>query len=296
MSSATLSPTLDAALAASPPGLLFHYTSSEGLISILRSRELWASNVSFLNDIKEVEHAVDYARLAIDNAVRTGRVDAADNAVVAEMRAYVGAAAKRYYIFSLSEERDLLSQWRAYCPPGGGYSIGFPTKQLLLMAGTQGFTLAPCIYDEQVQYRIVSEFLDAFVRKYRAALAAGAVEEDLRKQIAWEFGQHVTRYGIALKHPAFREEKEWRLISPMIQEPHPQLDYRPTSSRVVPFFRFRLSDAQHPDLAHIDNEYLTVVVGPTSDQSAAQMAVQFLLTSMLGGGAHGGSGIPYRTW
>lgn len=298
----TLSSTLDASFATKPPSLLFHYTSATGLIGILRSREAWASNVAFLNDIKEVDHAVEYARLAIDNAFGVGRigpvfVDTRDMALLEDMRLYVGSAAKRYYIFSLSEERDLLSQWRAYCPPGGGYSIGFPTKQLGLMANEQGFTLAPCIYDENVQYRIVSEFVSAFLLKYRASLASGGTrEEDIRKQICWEFGQHVTRFGIALKHRAFREEKEWRLISPMIQEPHAQLDYSPTSTRVVPFYRFRLADEHHPKLAKIDGDDLTVIVGPTSDSTASQMAVQFFLTSTVGGAAHGNSEIPYRTW
>jgi hypothetical protein len=178
----------------------------------------------------------------------------------------------------------------------GGYSLGIPSQQLAVMSTTQGFTLTPCIYNHALQYQVVSEFIDSYVTKFRTRLAAGADEEPLGKEIAWEFGQHLTRFGAALKHPAFSEEREWRLISPMVQEPHPQLDYRGTAARVVPFFRFKLVDGVHPDLARCGGETLTVVVGPTSDTSSSQMAVQFLLTSLLGGAAHGTSAIPYRAW
>jgi hypothetical protein len=113
----TLSATLDAALASQPPGLLFHYTSSDGLVGILRAKEMWASNVAVLNDTKEIGHAIDYARNAIENKKRLGSVNASDIRVLDEMHSYSPYAAKRYYVASFSEDRDLLSQWRAYCPP-----------------------------------------------------------------------------------------------------------------------------------------------------------------------------------
>lgn len=292
----TLSPTLDHALAAEVPGLLFHYTSSEGLIGILRTQELWASNVAFFNDVQEVEHAVNHALMAIENTIARG-ASRTDLVVLTQMRECVGSAAKRYYVFCLSEERDLLSQWRAYSPPGGGYSIGLPSKQLLSMADIQGFTLAPCVYDEQLKHQIAQEFVDAFLSRFRRAEASGSDVERIASQIAWEFGQHVTRFGITLKHGAFHEEKEWRLISPMISEPHEQLDYRSSSSRVIPFFHFHLINNQHPNLTHPGDDHLTVIVGPTSDRGASAMAVQFLLRSTVGKGAfHSVSEIPYRTW
>jgi len=295
MMPSTLSSTLDHALAAVIPELLFHYTSPEGLIGILRKLELWASNAAFLNDIQEVERAVSVSRVVIENTIARG-VNAQDLDALQEMRAYVGAAAKRYYVFSLTEERDLLSQWRAYCPPGGGYAIGLPSKQLSLMADVQGFTLSPCIYDEQLQYRILQEFVDAFLIKFRHEIAEGAATHDLAKQIGWEFGQHVARFGISLKHHSFREEKEWRLISPAIEEPHSQLDYKSSSFRVVPFFRFQLTNGQHPNLT-AENR-IAIVIGPTSDPVASTMAVQSLVTSTIGSGnaSHTVSEIPYRNW
>lgn len=121
--------------------------------------------------------------------------------------------------------------------------------------------------------------------------------EPLAKETAWRFGQHIARFGINLKNQEFREEKKWRLISPLIQEPHPQLDYRPSSFRVVPFFHFGLSDNKHFHLVQAGEDRLTVIVGPTTDLVASRMAVQFLLTSLVGKEAFvGSSEIPYRNW
>jgi Protein of unknown function (DUF2971) len=295
--SATYSATLDAALASPLPGPLFHYTSSDGLIGILRARELWASNIAFLNDTKEVEHAVDCAKNSIENKLRHGNLNSSEVNVLEEMLQYLGKAGKRYYVASFSEDGDLLSQWRAYCPPGGGYSLGVPSTQLISMAMAQGFTLAPCIYDHTKQYRVVSEFADFFLAKFRAHAPTAADEAKLCKKIAWEFGQHLTRFGTIIKHHTFKEEREWRLISPPIQEPHEQLDYRGSAARVIPFFRFRLANTNFPNLAISGNEPLTVIIGPTSDPSASELAIQFLLTSLLGKGAvKRKSEIPYRTW
>lgn len=292
----TLSSCLDAALRRSPPALLFHYTSSEGLVGILKSKEMWASNVTSLNDTKEIDHAVDCAKNAIENRIGRGGIPDAEKRVLNEMLSYAGSAAKRYYVASFSEERDLLSQWRAYCPPGGGYALGLPSVQLTAMAQHQAFILAPCIYEHTEQYQIVSEFLESHLTKFRALLSTTDDETALCKQLSWEFGQHLARFGSILKHPAFREEKEWRLISSSIQEPHPQLDFRGTLSRIVPYFRFKLLCEEFPDLARIGRTPLTAVAGPTSDHHASAMALQFLLRSTIGRVGHGASSIPYRTW
>jgi DUF2971 family protein len=292
----TLSPTLDRVLDTIPPSLLFHYTSAAGLIGILRERQVWASNVAFLNDSKEIDHAVDIAKLAVENSLRYAKWSSEQRDLLEEMRSYVGGAAKRYYVFSLSEERDLLSQWRAYCPPGGGYSVGFPSKQLKLMCAAQNFMLSPCVYNPTLQNAIVSEWLSGYLQQYEECRERGELEAGGRQRISWEFGQHIAQFGAFLKHQAFEEEREWRLISPLIDESHSQIDFRSSSTRIIPFFRFNLSDNANRQFPRIDDDVLTVVVGPTSDPPASQMAVQFLLTSLAKGAVSSSSSVPYRTW
>ena len=292
----TLSQTLDLALRRAPPSHLWHYTSADGLISILKSRQIWASHIAFLNDTTEIEHAVDYAKHAVSNRLNQKDLSPEDRRTLEEMASACGSAAKRYYVASFSEDQDLLSQWRAYCPSGGGYSLGLSSEHLMAVALDQDFLLAPCIYDHESQYRIMREFAESFLGIYRSRTRNTEDQVKLRATIAWEFAQHVTRFGPTLKHPTFREEREWRLISPMLQEPHQQLDFRGTPNRVVPFCRFRLATESHPDLVRPGPNQLTVIVGPTSDRDSSGMAIQFLMTTLFGTSRFGSSGIPFRAW
>jgi hypothetical protein len=38
-----------------PPETLYHYTTQDGLLGIIQSRSLWATNVSYMNDSTEFD-------------------------------------------------------------------------------------------------------------------------------------------------------------------------------------------------------------------------------------------------
>ena len=290
---ASRSATLERESSAPPPELLFHYTTPAGLLGIARSRELWASNVMCLNDHKEVEHAADYAKWAIGNLVQGSGYSGPERNLLEKMSESAATAARRYYIASFSAERDMLSQWRGYSPSGGGYSLGISSAHLRSIAHVQSFFLAPCIYEHRIKYQIASEIAHSYVEDYRSPTSE--TDESKVKRIAWEFGQHLARYGSMLKHHAFHEEREWRLISPMIGEPHPRLEFRPTSSRIVPYYRFALVDADHPNLITTGTDNLTIILGPTSNDMLESLSIQFMIHSLIGAAAIGKSEIPFRT-
>ena len=224
------------------------------------------------------------------------RIDYADEIrlTLKAMEEWSGTAARRFYVASFSEQRDLLSQWRAYCPLGGGYSIGIPSTQLASMAAEQVFTLVPCVYEHKVKYKIATEWVDHFVARFSQRALNGAPIDETRKAVAWEFWQHIAHYGTALKHHSFTEEAEWRVISGPTAEDHVQVDFRPTDTAVVPYFRFKLASDTNPNLAKNGEHTLTLIAGPNSDTLASGLTSQFILTKFLSGAAHGSSEIPYR--
>src|SRR4051794_32982715 len=114
------------------PERLYHYTSPAGLIGIVSSRTVWATVMHYLNDAKEFQKAIEIAHGILYNT----SADAADVASVVQACAELDEALERVSrvhvcIFSLTEQKDLLSQWRGYCPAAGGYSIGFDTSPLI---------------------------------------------------------------------------------------------------------------------------------------------------------------------
>lgn len=306
----TISPTLNSILATDPPDLLFHYTSPAGLIGIAESKRLWATNIRYLNDSKELDHAVDYSRNCLSNYSRREDFYSPEELeLFKRMDQGIYAANRMVYVFSLTAERDLLSQWRAYSPPSGGYSIGFPFTKLKIMADKQEFYLTPCVYDHAQQYTIVSEIISHHLECFRSLKNEhlGGGIEAIYERVVKEFAQDVAKHGPVLKHRSFSEEREWRLVSSPLNIVHPKISYRAGRHSIVPYFEFDLVDAENSTLVDVGNvrsvdvgnvrSSLGVVVGPTADSGSAQLAVQSLLLKNFGMGCwHGSSEAPYRGW
>lgn len=292
--STTGSRILDGYLDLAPPNTLYHYTSADGLIGILKSREIWASNVAFLNDTKESINATDCIGHALSNRLLQPDLTESEKSFLASSRSTFGRFTRQFYVASLSKERDLLSQWRAYCPPLGGYAIGLPVAQLTAIANDQAFLLAPCIYDYDAQYQIGLELIEQLLMSFRSSQDQQDRERNPLEQLLEKFALVVARYGLLLKHSSFSEEGEWRLISPMLPFNNPRLDFRSVSSRPTPFYRFPLATERYPDFLRIDQDRLTVVVGPSSHSETSCLGVQFLLFKYATGGAFTASRIPYR--
>lgn len=287
---------LTTSLCTAPPKLLFHYTSPDGIVGILRSKEMWASNSDHMNDSAEHRYAAELARNAIGILHMQGFFDKTEQSLCDDMTTWVGSAAMRFYLISFSEKRDLLSQWRAYCPPHGGYSIGFSSEQLISMAKMQNFVLVKCIYDMGVQTNAIYEIIKSFVATYREKTKSTTDEKEVRSTIVWEFAQHLAYFGAMIKHPAFSEECEWRLLSQPLPDDHPRIDYRGSNYGVIPYYRFALCNDDYPDLRRSGEDILTVIVGPTPDMHRSTKAIQFMLKKFLDGAGHSSSGTPYRTW
>jgi hypothetical protein len=112
--------------------LLYHYTSAAGLIGLLgtdaTSARMWMTQIQYMNDDSEFYHAYEFARSEIESlkeeCPNARRVisgiwgiphDLKDRNLPPVKRTMI----TRYFAFSLTENPDLLSQWRGYCPDGG---------------------------------------------------------------------------------------------------------------------------------------------------------------------------------
>src|SRR5450759_5567317 len=112
------------------PRVLYHYTSASSLIGILQSRAIWTTNIRFLNDSTEYAFALALARDVIQR-----RADKAQNKFdfglyTVLLERLTADIQSEVYVSSFTEKADQLGQWRAYCPPTGGYAVGFRSKML----------------------------------------------------------------------------------------------------------------------------------------------------------------------
>ena len=148
------------------PTPLYHYTSQAGLLGIIKDRQIWASNVLFLNDSMEVKYAIQLVQKNINRFGVERRVNQKEIQFLEDFGKKLGIFHNRYYqkyggvyTCSFSENGNLLSQWRGYCPDGNGFSIGFDFPSSLgYVVEEQYFKLERCEYNENIQV----ERIDAF--------------------------------------------------------------------------------------------------------------------------------------
>jgi hypothetical protein len=110
----------------------YHYTSAQALLSSVQSQRIWASHVRYLNDTAEAT----WMWRAVLRRLRDRRDSAKTEQEISAMSELVGLIERRQvlneFVASFSENGDDLTQWRAYCPAGNGFSIGFSSAALRL--------------------------------------------------------------------------------------------------------------------------------------------------------------------
>jgi hypothetical protein len=107
-----------------PSGVLWHYTSGDGLVGIIETGKLWTTQVSCVNDSTELRYGISLVRDALTlRCVASATTDERVFYNILSNNLEIGAApTNEWFIGSLSEDGDDLSQWRAYGGGEGGYS------------------------------------------------------------------------------------------------------------------------------------------------------------------------------
>ena len=263
--------------------MLYHYSSYDALIKIIQSRTIWASNIHYLNDGSEYAYAFKVARAVLQTYRRRRSVERALYAAIAkELR---DQRRTNIFVTSFSTNGDLLSQWRAYCPPSRGVSIGIDNAQLLKLCKEQGFELTRCVYDYDEQRALVREVLERVVEQYSPS------EKDMEYS-GRGFLAAFAAIAPQLKDPAFSEEQEWRLISPKFMTSDPDIKFRQGSSFIVPYVEFRLA---YEDDASLSLQEL--FVGPTPHpELAAEALWTLLMSARVDWKEIKLSKVPFRSW
>lgn len=200
-----------------PIKMLCHYTSLPTLFSILESDSLWATATRFSNDSSEEMVFSDTSYFA-NTKIKM------DN-----------------FLLCLSQNEDCLSQWRGYCPNGGG------AVQLDLMSPRQ-YSVLYANYDTTNQYKLVE---NAPFRVLYVPRSQTLHEEIMRKiqekDAASDTPLKMHNLLPYFKNAAFHEEGEWRLL------------FENTTNSFSPCIRFRtLRDG-------VKVPYLVIKCGQVSD-------------------------------
>ena len=254
--------------------LIYHYTDLTGLLGILESKELWATDVRYLNDASEATYGEERLRelVARDLSGRFPRPEAAN--VFGRVWKNFTVQAPRSFVACFCKEGDLLSQWRGYGRLG--YAIGFDREVLQRLAGECGFIVRDVVYNKAEQQGLVTEVLNQFVANFPVrAVRAGAAgdESSIQGAMIWGVTYASDLYELVpkLKHEAFGEEKEVRAIHRCMQGCASEVRVRPSGLGPAPYVAFGVGT--DPETTAIRR----IRVGPNPHVSEASEGVRDLL-------------------
>ena len=271
-----------------------HYTSAESGMHILRSGRMLLRNSTLLNDFSEVQHGM--ACLAHAYASPAGEklkglmkcvqedlpeiFEASFNATFDDLRSET-------YIISLSEHGDpdegdafedtfgRLSMWRAYANSNGIAFVFHNTPFASESDALHAFTL-PVVYATP----------DAYVPNFTEIVHGVESLMDIIGQAGGQYFHdlmsNVFQYAIqSTKHPAFREEREWRVIytptvlardGKLTDEHRERVQTEIMTLRGVPQRVYAIPFQNHPDDglvgATVPELLDRVLIGPSPDAYA----------------------------
>jgi hypothetical protein len=123
-----------AILRTEPPPVLYHYTTLTGLLGIVNSKVLWATDIRYLHDEKEFHLALDITRSLLTE-LRDSSAPSTYAPFIPSLLSKIDAIdAPGIFVTCFTGNGDLLSQWRGYCGPEVGCSIGWTGEALIAAA------------------------------------------------------------------------------------------------------------------------------------------------------------------
>ena len=192
---------------------VYHYCPVESFFSILSTKIIWLSNVNSMNDFHENIWADKFVIAELRKLIEV----AGQESVNAAWEIYQRSKPNPF-IFCLSGEPDILSQWRGYASDGTGIAIGINANSLTKnrhhpmhnITKSMSLTLNQVVYNEKQQEKIIIDF-------FNSDLINSIKSRTLHPNNLQLCVQQLTGYAATFKNPAFSQEKEWRLIhTPML--------------------------------------------------------------------------------
>jgi len=270
-----------------------HYTPLRGLYGIVTSKLIWATNIKFLNDEHEFQHALGLiGKIILEAKEFTGKaseikrkrfIELVDRRIEILGQIY----SESVYTLSFSVRTDLLSQWRGYCPASNGYCIVFDAE-LLKEEAEKHFSsvyFVPCLYELPEKEQKIKDLLNSHWRQF-----SQENDQKVAISIVDALKSEFLILASYFKHPSFAEENEHRIVITQVDNLDDDIQFREGSFSLVPY-------VQIPAPIKAIKE---IVIGPTTNMPLAKKALETFLEKKSGSPSFFGdfpvreSSIPFR--
>jgi len=270
-----------------PPNnnLVWHYTDGAGLMGILESGQLFATQVSSLNDSKETLYARELFIKAVRSVIRerqsdTQTVQFLNNVLdfLQEEYANPTQGISKFFVTCFSEDRDSNDQWMKYsAQQTGKYAIGFHPHGLNREPNS---SLYRVIYDPQKQEWAARQLVEGTLRFYQEGLRGERLNDTA--QWAREFypawDEWIYKLAPIAKAHKWESEHEYRIVHELRLSDFPKVRFSQKKTMISRYLKL-----DFPSWVKERNSRLpiaSVMLGPGSQHHTTKVSVRLLLDQM----------------
>lgn len=264
-----------------PDQIVWHYTDAKAFLGILQSSQLFATQVSALNDAKETKHASelfgDAVRRLIEERSAEPNVVQFLNTVIA----YLGENAtvhtrSKFFVTCFSGEEDDLSQWERYGRPSG-YAIGFLARGLQREPTS---TLFRVVYEDEKHQKAARELAEATVGFYLDGLNHErlAQPEEWAKEFLTAWDEWVYKLAPLAKASKWKAENEYRIVHELKTSEFPRVRFAAKGTMIARYIPLETASwvPRRSPLLPIAK----ILVGPGNNFDVTRVSVSLLLDQM----------------
>lgn len=285
---------------------IYHYTSTQGLQGIITNKELWFSNIKYLNDEQELLYAEKLTQSIAKEFLKKNKnsifldlilnnkiiptiklpIDYVYSQEKIEQNGQIGYklplsliqymqnkfSKNLKFVACFSEAKDNLPLWNYYskCENKNGYNIEFNKEKLLnnLSKLTKNYIHGRVIYEKTKQQQILTNLISDFMQIYDSLSKDDEHEKGECLNAYWEILDICSMF---FKNEAFCSEQEYRIIVNMnnLEKPYKCKDFRIINGIFIPYTKFKFNK----------NTINSVTISPTIKQEIIQNSLKFLLDS-----------------
>lgn len=230
------------------PPILYHYTDKSGLIGILSSKTMWASNILYQNDSSEFQLGIKLFLEELER-IRFDKYKYQEPDLINKVEENIKYFNVDIFTISFSEKQESLNQFRSYSKSIPAYSIGIDTNDMKNSFFSKKIVgkIYKCRYTKsqhkEIIYRVINKILKSM------GLATGFSES-----IIMELATSAIALSPIIKHEAFKEEKEWRFVFDYISPIEELYNFREGNSCIIPYLAIPIK---------VNEIIKEVIVGPT---------------------------------
>lgn len=262
---------------------LWHYTTGTSLLAIINSNQLYATQVSCLNDSTEIRYGTSLLREAFVSLQPEESLREDERKLLAglirnttQAEAIPISAPSKWFVTCFSQQRDDLSQWRAYSGGENGFAIGFTAGGLFRFGAR--YNLVRVSYDGDLHRKLAIKIALATLQFFKEGLdkRADTAAQQWPSEFLSEWDMMLSYLAPMVKHPAFQSENEYRIMYELNLQDLPELKFIQKSSLMSRHLPLSFS-SEFGESPSVRLPIKEILVGPSRHKEISAVSVHTLL-------------------